>query len=174
MKKIVFCIFLLVLALPVFSQRGILFTNKVNQREILVREGDLVKFSYNGYLGQKEVKSGVVLSIQDSIVGIISTVSSGKFSTGATETRYILVRDLTGFRKFRRSRPYLMTLSNVAITVGTVLLFYAIDKNTDMTFAEKFGLSVGTGLVTTIIVRAAFPERIKNRIGEEWEVRVLK
>lgn len=174
MKRISLSLLLLFLVTTCFSQRGLLFTNKINQKEILVRAGDLVKFSYNGYISQKEIKSGVVMSIQDSVISIIAPVSSGRLNTGATETRFIYIKDITGFRKFRRSRPYLMGLSNISITVGSILLFYAIDKNTDFTFAEKLGISVGTGLVSTVIVRALFPERIKNKIGDEWEIKVLK
>jgi hypothetical protein len=174
MKKISLSLLLILSITGCFAQRGLLFTNKSTQKEILVREGDLVKFSYNGYIGQREIKSGVVMSIQDSVISLIAPVSNGRINTGATETRFIYVKDITGFRKFRRSRPYLMGLSNISVTVGSILLFYAIDQKTDFTFTEKLGISLGTGLLSTMIVRAAFPERIKNKIGEEWEVKVLK
>ncbi len=174
MKTILFPFLFILLPLSGFSQKGLLFTNVSTHKEVLVREGDQVKFSYNGYLGQREVKAGVVFSIEDSAVGIIAPVASGKFSGGATETRFILVKDITGFRRFHRSKPYLMSLSTISITVGSIFLFYAIDKQTDLTFAEKLGVSLGTGLLTTVLVRAAFPERIKNKVGAEWELKVLK
>jgi hypothetical protein len=174
MKKISLLFVLFLYAMCSMAQQGLLFTHKNSGKEILVREGDLVKFSYQGYIGQREVKTGVVLSIQDSIISLAAPVSNGRTATGATETRFIYIKDITGFRKFHRSRPYLMVLSNITITVGSIFLFYAIDQKTDLTFAEKFGISLGTGLITTGIVRAAFPERIKNKIGEDWEVRVLK
>ena len=174
MKKISLYLLLIFSMVTCFAQRGLLFTNKITGKEVLVRAGDLVKFSYNCYIGQKEVKSGVVMSVQDSVITLVAPVSSGKLNTGATETRFIYIKDITGFRKFRRSRPYFMGLSNISITVGSILLFYAIDQNTNFTFAEKLGISLGTGVLSTIIVRAAFPERIKNKIGEEWEVKLLK
>jgi len=174
MKKIVFSLLFALSLLPCFAQRGLLFTNKTTQKEILIREGDLVKFSYNGYIGQKEVKSGVVFSIKDSVIGLIAQVASGKINLGLTEIRYIYLKDITGFRKFHRSKPYLQAVSSVAITVGSILLFYSIDKHSDLTFAEKLGISVGTGLVTTMIVRAAFPERIRNKLGTDWKMELLK
>jgi hypothetical protein len=140
----------------------------------MIKEGDFVRFSYKGYIGQNEIKTGVVFSIQDSLIELISTVSSGRISMGATENRFIYIKDITGFRKFHRSRPYLMALSNIAITVGSILLYYSIDKKTNLRFGEKLGLSIGTGLLSTIIVRGMFPERIKNKVGDIWEVRVLK
>ena len=114
------------------------------------------------------------MSIQDSVVEIISTISSGRMNLGATETGFILIKDITGFRKFHRSRPYLMTLSSIAITVGSIYLYYIIDKKTDLSFGEKLGLSIGTGVFSTLVVRGFFPERIKNKVGKEWEVKVLK
>ncbi len=174
MKRVVLILLFTFSLLTCFAQQGILFTNKNNQKEVLVKEGDLVKFSYNGYIGQREVKYGTVLSIQDSVVSIIAPTSSGKLSAGGTETRFIFIKDLTGFRRFHKSRPYLMSLSTISATVGSIFLFYAIDRETNLTFAEKLGVSIGTGLISTSLVRLAFPERIKNKIGTEWEVKVLK
>ncbi len=157
-----------------FAQQALLFTEKTTQRQIMVKGGDMVKFSYKGYIGQPEIKSGVVMYIQDSLISVVAPVTSGRINTGATETRYIYIKDITGFRKFRKSRPYLMGLSNISVTVGSILLFYAIDRKTNLTFAEKLGVSLGTGIVSTILVRAMFPERIKNNVGTDWEVTVLK
>jgi hypothetical protein len=174
MIKSLFTTTLLLLSLSCMAQQGILFSNKNTKKEVLVKSGDLVKFSYKGYLGQHEVKSGVVMDIQDSVVELISTLSSGKISLGTTETRFILIKDITGFRKFHRSRPYLMTLSSVAITIGSIYLYYVVDKRTNLNFGEKFGLSLGSGIFSTLVVRGFFPERIKNKIGDAWEVKVLK
>ncbi len=165
---------LLLLSISCIAQQSLLFSNINTKKEVLIQSGDLVKFSYNGYLGQREVKSGVVMDIRDSVVEIISTVSSGRITMGATETRFILVKDITGFRKFHRSRPYLITLSSMAITVGSIYLYYVADKWTKLNFGEKFGLSLGSGIFSTLVVRGFFPERIKNRIGAEWEAKVLK
>ncbi len=172
MKHLLFSLLFTFSLLTGFAQQGILFTNKTRQKEVMVKEGDLVKFSYNGYIGQREIKYGTVLSIQDSVVSLIAP--TGKFGGGGTETRFIYIKDLTGFRRFHKSRPYLMSLANISVTVGSIFLFYAIDRKTDLTFAEKLGVSIGTGLVSTALVRLAFPERIKNRIGADWELKVLK
>ncbi len=174
MKKGFLVILLLSVSITCISQNTLLFSNQTTKKEIKVECGDLVKFSYKGYLEQPEVKSGIVMSVSDSVVEIVAPVSGGRLSLGATETRYIIVKDITGFRKFHRSRPFLMTLSNLTITVGVIVLFYNIDKETDLSFGEKFGLSLGTGLASTLIVRGMFPERIKNKIGKDWTVSVLK
>jgi hypothetical protein len=159
---------------PGFAQKGILFTNKTDGKEILIKEGDHVKFSYNGYIGQREVKSGIVVSIEDSIIGIAAPGTTGMFGATTTDTRYVYIKDITGFRKFHRSRPYLMSLSTITVTVGSIYLFYLIHKNTDLSFGEKLGVSIGTGVVTSLLIRAVFPERIKNKVGEEWQVKAVK
>lgn len=174
MKKIWISLVLFLVVFTAIAQQALLFSNKNTKKEIMVQSGDLVKFSYKGYLGQREIKSGIVMSIQDSVVEITAPVSSGRMSLGATETRFILIRDITGFRRFHRSRPILMTLSNLAITIGSIYMYYSIDRKTKLSFGEKFGLSLGSGLVSTFVVRGMFPERIKNRIGEEWAVTILK
>ncbi len=157
-----------------FAQQGLLFENHKTKKQVMIKEGDLVKFNYNGYIKQKETKYGVVLSIQDSVIEIISPTARGKISLEGTEIRFIYINDITGFRKFHRSRPYLMALSTISITIGSVYVYYMIDKKTNLNFGEKLGLSLGTGLLSTIIVRSLFPERIKNNIGENWSLKVLK
>jgi hypothetical protein len=173
MKKISLTSLLFLLIMTCWAQHSLIFSNKSTKKEILIQSGDLVKFSYKGYLGQTEIKSGIVMGVQDSVVEITGPVS-GRLSLGATETRFILIKDITGFRKFHRSKPFLTALSNIAITAGSIYMFYTIDKKTNLSFGEKFGLSVGTGLLTTFIVRAMFPERIKYRIGTDWMITVMK
>ena len=173
MKNSLIIVLVVLFALPVFAQRGLLFTNTTTKKEILVKHGDLIKFTYKGYIGQKEVKTGIVMSIGDSIIEL-SAPSTGLSAMGAMDTRFIYVKDITGFRKFHKSRPYLMTLSSLTIAVGTIVTFYLIDKKTKLNFGQKFGLSLGAGLVSSAVVKALFPERVKNKIGEEWTVIVLK
>jgi len=174
MKKISLLLFFIIYSNFGFAQKALLFSNATMKKEIMIKEGDLIKLSYNGYIGQKEIKSGIVYSIQDSLVEIISNTSSGKMNFSGPEVRFIYIKDITGFRKFHLSRPYLMALSNISITIGSILLYYTIDKRTNMNFGEKLGLSLGTGLLSTIIVKGLFPERIKYKIGKDWQVRVLQ
>jgi hypothetical protein len=172
--KNILIVFVFVLSVQVgFTQKGLLFTNKNTKQEILIKHGDLVKFTYNGYIGQKEVKSGIVMSIEDSIIEI-STPSTGLSGIGVVDTRFIYTKDITGFRKFHKSRPYLMMLSSLTIAAGTIVMFYIIDKKTKLNFGQKFGLSLGAGIISSAVVKGLFPERIRNKIGEEWNVVVLK
>ena len=173
-KKFLIYIFITSPFFSIQAQQGLLFQNNKTEKQVLIKEGDLVKFSYKGYIGQRETKYGVLFSIQDSIIEIISPTAQGTISLGGTETRLIYIKDITGFRKFHKSRPYLMALSTISITIGSIYLYYFIDKKTNLNFGEKFGLSLGTGLVTTLIVKSIFPDRIKYKIGEAWSVEVLK
>ncbi len=173
MKSSLFFFLLVVSTLGSFAQKAVLFTNKNTKQEILVKHGDLVKFTYNGYIGQKEVRSGTVMSVEDSIIEI-SAPATGLSGIGVIDTRFIYIKDITGFRKFHKSRPYLMTLSRLTIAVGTIVMFYVIDKKTKLNFGQKFGLSLGAGLVSSAVVKGLFPERVKNKIGEEWVITVLK
>jgi hypothetical protein len=170
-SSIVFIFFLS--AFSGFAQKAILFTNNNTKQEILIKHGDLVKFTYNGYIGQKEVRSGTVMSIEDSIIEL-STPATGLSGIGGIDTRFIYIKDITGFRKFHKSRPYLMTLSSLTIAAGTIVTFYIIDKKTKLNFGQKFGLSLGAGIISSAVVKGLFPERVKNKIGEEWSVTILK
>ncbi len=115
---------------------------------------------------------GVVTLIQDSIIEISSP---GDFRRRLPEVRYIYIHDITGFRKFHKSKPALQLVSRLVATAGSIYLYYLVDNYTDMNFAEKISLSVGTGLATSAIVKAFFPERIKNYLSPNgWSVRVLK
>jgi hypothetical protein len=173
MKSSLIVSLFLLLILEGYAQKALLFTNKNTRQEILIKEGDLAKFTYKGYISQKEVKSGMVISVEDSIIEI-STPSTSLSAIGSIDTRFIYVKDITGFRKFHKSRPYLMTLSRLTIAVGTIVTFYIIDKKTNLNFGQKFGLSLGAGIVSTAVVRGLFPERVKNKIGDEWSAVVLK
>ncbi|HSZ24222.1 MAG TPA: hypothetical protein VK766_00805 [Cytophagaceae bacterium] len=165
--------FLLALTSASIAQKGLLFINKKTNREIFIKEGDLVKFSYNGYIHQREHQYGIVMSIEDSLIEMASPNSSLS-NKGMSEVRYIYTKDITGFRKFHRSRPYLISLSNVVIAAGSIYLYYEINKKSNLTFGKKLGISIGTGLVGKFFERLIFPDKIKYKIGEEWKVEVLK
>ena len=171
--KILACLILLLSTISTNAQHSLLFQNKITDKEISIEEGDLVKFNYKGYLGQKEVEYGIVFSIEDSVIEIISPNKQGMINLGGNKTRHILTKDITGFRKFHKSRPYLMALSSISITAGSIYLYFYIDKKTNLKFGEKLGLSIGTGLISTMIIKAIFPERIKNHLGEEWSLRIV-
>ena len=171
--KILACLILLLSAMALNAQQRLLFQNKISDKKISIEDGDLVKFNYKGYLGQKEIEYGIVFSIEDSVIEIISPNKQGMISLGGYKTRHILTKDITGFRKFHKSRPYLMTLSSISITAGSIYLYFYIDKKTNLKFGEKLGLSIGSGLISTLIIKAIFPERIKNHIGEEWSLKIV-
>ncbi len=175
MKKYFLTSFLFFLALLSIAQQKVCFYNIETKGIIEIQSGDIVKLSYSGYLGQPEVKLGMILSVQDSIIEISApSYGSGMLKTSIEDPRFIITKDITGFRKFRRSRPYLMALSTMAISIGTIFTYYIIDKKTTLSFGEKFAISLGSGIATKLIVRGLFPERIKNKIGKTWAVSTQK
>ena len=105
MKKYVFIVLLLLSSGTSFCQKALLFTNKQTGKEVLVKEGDLIKLGYDGYIKQSEKVMGVVTNIQDSIIEVVSPMGT---SLLMTNVRFIYAKDITGFRKFHRSRPILM------------------------------------------------------------------
>jgi hypothetical protein len=155
------------------AQQGLLITHKESGKEILIKEGDYVKFRYHGYIGQPETIMGVVSEIEDSLVAITSIKNN---NTGQTAVRWVYVNDINGFRKFRRSRPYLVLVSNVITAAGTIVLYAVVDRHTNWGFGEKLGFSVATGLATRLLLNGLFPERIKNHVGpnQAWRIQVLK
>ena len=72
MKKRLLFLLVVFWAFTCEAQKVLLFVNSQSGEEILIKEGDLLKISYTGYIKQREVKSGVVTLIQDSIIEISS------------------------------------------------------------------------------------------------------
>jgi len=172
MKKRLLFLLVVFWAFTCEAQKALLFVNSQSGEEILIKEGDLLKISYTGYIKQREVKSGVVTLIQDSIIEISSP---GEYRKRMPEIRYVYVNDITGFRKFRKSKPALQFVSRVMATAGSIALYYWVDSYTDMNFGQKLALSAGTGIATGVIARSFFPERVKNFIASNgWTVNVLK
>ena len=170
MKGIAITFLFTLLALASVAQKSLLFTNTKTKQEILVIEGDVIKFSYNGYLNQQEDHYGHVLSIKDSVIEMSTPVAS-LFVKRDEKTRYINVKDITGFRKFHRSRPYLKGFTNLVIAAGTIYLFYIINKDkNDLSYGDKVAISIGTGIIGRFAEKIIFPQKIKNKIGEEWEI----
>jgi hypothetical protein len=170
MKKKLLVLAFLIYSYTALAQQGIVFTFMQRGQEVLVKEGDYVKVSYSGYLGQPEMCSGIVALIRDSLVelSIMDGVRKG-------ELRTVAIKDITGFRKFRKSKPALQLLSRLITAAGSIYLFYAVDNYTELTFAEKLSLSIGTGVLSGVIVKGFFPERIRNVVAPDlWSVRVLK
>ena len=170
MKRTTATLLFTLLALVSVAQKSLLFSNKKTKQELLVTEGDVIKLSYNGYLKQHEDHYGHVLSIRDSLIEMSTPVAS-LFVKRDDKTHFINIKDITGFRKFHRSRPYLKGLTNLVIAVGTIYLFYIINKNkNDLSYGDKVAISIGTGIIGRFAEKIIFPQKIKNKIGEEWEI----
>ncbi len=145
------------------------FYNDSLQQEVLIRSGDAVKFEYTGYLGQHEVLENKILQIGGNAVVLGQTM----FGVVIPETqRTILLEDITGFRKFVRSRRALKTVAQLGVAVGSILLFRKAIDRSELSDTGDILLTLGVGIGTTVLVESLFPKKVKKRMSEGWQYEV--
>ena len=145
------------------AQRTLTFENIADHRVVEIQPSDLVKFEYNGYLKQEESCYGVVVDMKDSIVSIHTLDKKyGGF-------RNIHVKDISGFRKFKKARLVLEPLVSVGVAASSIVLFYWLGKNyPNIGFGARLGISFGVSALSTGLTKVIFHKRIRNEVAHGW------
>lgn len=145
------------------AQRTLSFINIADHRVVEIEPSDLVKFEYNGYLKQEESCYGLVVDMRDSIISIHTLDKKyGGF-------RNIHVKDISGFRKFRKARLVLEPLVSVGVGVSSIILFYWLGKNyPNIGFGTRLGISFGVTALSTGLTKVIFYKRIRNEVAHGW------
>ncbi len=169
-KTSIFLLFFLLIALPSLAQNVIKFTNSLSGKEVIIREGDMAKFSYRGYLNQPEVEENRIFRITPI------DVHMGQMAFGhvAPQTqRSILLSDITGFRKYFKHRTALKTSLQLASTVSIILLYPEIVNRDKLTRTQDILISLGISIGTSLLIEAMFPKKIKNRMNQGWQYQYI-
>lgn len=164
MKSFFFFLFISVFV-SVQAQQKLIFTNADSSKTITIKQKDLARLAFIGYMQQAQEAEGIVSSINDSII----TLSSKKKSIAPQR---ILIKDITGFRRYSKFRPAgkaIYAIAGIGIT-GTAT---AIVSNADLSPALGFAAAAGTAAVTTGLRNAFFPFKIKNYLNSGWSMQLV-
>lgn len=156
----------LLLSFSTFAQNAIRFTNSITGEEVIIKEGDMAKFSYSGYLNQPEVVENRIFRISPIDVHLAQMA----FGQVVPQTqRTVLLNDINGFRKFFKYRTQLKTSLQLASTVGVILLYPEIVDRDKLSRTEDILISLGVSIGVSLIIEALFPKKIKHRMNQGWQ-----
>ncbi|HUH33706.1 MAG TPA: hypothetical protein VLZ28_07110 [Daejeonella sp.] len=151
------------------AQNKLVFINVDNSETITISQKDLVKFSYAGYMGQQQELEGTVSAIGDSSIQISPPK---KFLKKKGAEQSILIRDITGFRRFSNFRPTAEIIYGVA-GVGITGAVAAIISEASVPTALTFLSAAGTQAVTSALKNAIFPKKINYHLDKGWSMDVI-
>lgn len=153
-------------------QNVVVFVNKENSKSKTIEAGSHVLLLYTGYLSQEEIIHASILTVTDSSLIIVKNKNS-PFEHQSALPFEIMLKDLLGFKKVTPGRTLLKALSKLTLGVGAALVFSGMNKN-GANFWASFGTSAGIGAVGDIGIEFIFKDRIKYKLADGWQFRVIK
>jgi hypothetical protein len=157
-------IFFIFLSLSVKAQNKIVFTKADSSNTITIKQKDLVRLAYNGYLKQPQEAEGIVTAVNDSTITLSPRKKIfRKIKPGQT----LNIHDITGFRLYSKFRPageIIYGITGVAITGTVTAIIGAVSIPAILSF-----LSGGATLaVTTALKNIILSNKIKNNLKDGW------
>jgi hypothetical protein len=155
-------------ALAINAQSKVVFTKADSSSIVTVKQKDLVRLAYNGYLKQPQQAEGIVTAISDSTITLSPRKKLFKKSKPG-QTLYI--RDITGFRLYSKFRPageIIYSIVGVGIT-GTVT---AIIGGVSIPAILSFLSGGATLALTTALKNVVLSNKIKNNLKDGWAMQL--
>jgi hypothetical protein len=144
----------------VAAQQKAVFTNNNSGKIVVVKQNDLLKLVYRGYLGQMQEIYGRVDNINDSFI---------RFDNNWT----VRISDILGFRRFSKYRDVLKGAVDVVVLVGAIVVVPILIYSTpNLSLVERLGISVGIGTAASLATNWIFSSKIKNIMSAGWVVKV--
>ncbi len=175
------CTFLMMfmLGLTLAAQPRLFFMNKQLNKMVEVFPGQQVCLLYNGYLNQQEFAKNIVTEITDSTITLGHDPDMmGNFGqkmarkqalkTGSSY-KIIRIKDIRGFRRITAGRQLLKTATQSASIVGLFFLVSGVYQSDHISSWNAFFISFGSGIATTTIINALFPENIRYLMKDGWQ-----
>jgi hypothetical protein len=161
-------IFSLIFTFAVQAQNKIVFTKTDSSSITTVKQHDLVRLAYNGYLKQPQEAEGIVTAINDSTI----TLSPRKKLFGKSRpVQTLYIRDITGFRLYSKFRPageIIYGIVGIGITGTVTAIIGGVSIPTILSF-----LSGGATLaVTTAMKNIVLSTKIKNKLKNGWTMQL--
>ncbi len=150
------------------AQQKIVFINADSSKTVIVKQKDLVRLAYNGYMKQQQQAEGFVSVLNDSTITLIPRK---KFLQKKMPAQTIFVNDITGFRRYSKFRPtgeVIYSIVGIGIS-GTVT---AIVSKADIPAALTFLSGAGTQIVTSGLRNVFFSSKIKNSLKNGWTMQL--
>jgi hypothetical protein len=168
MKFILFSFFICI-TFSLQAQNRLVFTNSDSSQKVTVKQHDLIRLGYDGYMNQPQESEGNVSAITDSS---ISLSPRKKFLAKRAAGQTILVRDVTGFRKYSKFRPAAEIIYGV-LSVGITGAIAAIISSSSKSTVAILLSTAATGAVTTALKNAVFSHKIKDKLANGWTLRLM-
>ncbi len=153
------------------------FVNSRVKKAIRVSVGQILSVSYHGYLGQKDYVKAPVTDINDSMItlGTDPALLPGFIRKSAENNpryvfRKIFIRDIIAFRRITAGRQLLKSSLVAGSIVGSFFLFKELNESQKYKASELFWISLGSGLGSSYLINAMFPETPKYRMEQDWRV----
>ncbi len=150
----------------------VIYLNKDKSKSESIAATNSVLLLYKGYLGQEEVVYAMVDHVTDTSLFIVKKKNS-LFEHQTNELYEVKLIDILGFKKVTQGRTLLKAMSKLTLGIGTALLFATLNNN-GSGFWKAFAISAGTGALGDIGVEFIFREKIKYKISDGWNYKVLK
>lgn len=157
-----------------FAQNHIVLIHQVTADTVRIYEGDVVTLSYRGYLGQKTYSSGKVLDIDEHSITVKDKYHRTVPKT-FSKNHSIQIKDISGFRKFRKSRLWLLPTLKAVNTIANLGLSIVLGNNNDISTTKSILIGTGVGLTGNILIESLFPKKVKQYINkQDWKIFIQK
>lgn len=163
---LIFCC--LFITLSAKAQYKLVFINADSSKTIIVKQKDLARLSYNGYMKQPQEVEGIISVVTDSTISLSPRKKLFKKRAAAQTIR---TRDITGFRRYSNFRQAGEIIYGVA-SVGITGAVSAIISKASVPTAVTFLSAAGTATVTTAIKGVFLSHKVKNHLGKKWTIRI--
>jgi len=158
----------------VSAQGEINFINAGKNKIIKVQTGNELIVLYKGYLGQTEYIKQVLLYTSDSslVVGNVMSLltSSEKAKLMGNEPKEILFKDIIAFRKITIGRAIVKSLVTSGMAFGSYFLLRDIYRQNQISTLGAFGISLGVGVGSTMLITNIFSDKPKYFINQGWNI----
>lgn len=130
--------------------------------------GAVVKFQYRGYGGQVQEYKGRITAITPD------TLFMESLKLRNPEKFQIAVGDIMGFRGYSNARSISKSLLELGLVGGNLALYYGVIAPAALGAGPAILISLGAGIASYFIVKAIYPERVKNTVKNGWKFKVIE
>jgi hypothetical protein len=159
----------LTFSLSVLSQQKIVFTNAESEKSVTVKQNNLLKLSFNGYLGKQQTAEGKVTGITDSSITLNPRKKKLQRLYG---DQTVLLKDITGFKRYSNFRPTGEIIYGI-LSVGAAGTVTAVIASANVPTALSFLTTAATSTLTLAVRNVFLPNKIKNHFDKGWTMQLL-
>lgn len=155
------------------AQQELVFTNTQTGKTITAIPGSTVSIYYKGYLGQVQYVKHTLSMVTDSSIflGLMFEPTQAKKVRPKMYTE-IMLSDIVAFRKISLGRNLLKSTAQIGAIYGSFFVLQDFIQRENNTTLQNFGITLGIGLGSRLLINALFNEKPKHSINNGWQVSV--